>query len=166
MVTGVYPRERVVEELPGWVFERDRFTALINEQSGVIARWQALQFLTRKAIEHRIATRRWRPAHRGVYLTYGGPITLAQRHWVAVLAGSSGPSVMESGNPCLAGLSALQVHGLDRVTSPRIDVLVPAARRLLAPAGVVVHRSVEMDRHPTSRPPTTAIGRAVVDAAA
>jgi very-short-patch-repair endonuclease len=166
MVTGANTREFVAEDVPWSVFDRDPLTTLIDVQAGVIARWQALQLLSRKAIEHRLATRRWRRVHRGVYLAYGGPVTLPQRHWIAVLAGGFGPSLMDSDGPCLAGLSALQVHGLERITSTHIDIVVPSERRLVAPAGVVVHRSVEIDRHPASKPPTTTIGRAVVDAAA
>lgn len=185
MVTGVWPaprvpggtalgservrvagrREVVVEDMPWSVFERDRLTTLIDAQEGVIARWQALQFLTSKAIEHRIASNRWMRVHRGVYLTYGGPITPAQQYWIAVLAGSHGPSLMD-GPACLAGVSALHVHGLRHITPAHIDLVVPASRRLVAPAGVVVHRSVEIERHPALRPPTTTVGRAVVDAAA
>jgi very-short-patch-repair endonuclease len=152
--------------MPWSVFERDPLTALIEQQEGVLARWQARQFLTDSAIEHRVLSRRWRRVHRGVYVTYGGPLTLAQRWWVAVLAGSQGPSSLGAASACLGGVAALQVHGLQRITAARIDLVVPATRRLVAPPGVVVHRTVEVDRHPASRPPTTTIGRAVVNAAA
>jgi very-short-patch-repair endonuclease len=161
MVTGAI----IVEDMPWSVFDRDSLTTLVDAQQGVIARWQALQVLSRKAIERRIDSRRWRRVHRGVYLTYGGPITLTQRHWIAVLAASPGPSLIDSTAACLGGVSALQVHGLQRITSPQIDVLLPASRRLIAPAGVVIHRSSEIDRHPAARLPTTTIARAVVDAA-
>lgn len=157
--------ELVVEDVPWPVLQQDPLTALIDAQAGVIARWQARQFLTSKAIEHRLASNRWRRVHRGVYVTYGGPLTLAQRHWIAVLAASPGPSLMD-GSACLAGVSALQVHGLRTIAARQVDLVVPASRRVVAPPGVVVHRSVEIDPHPASRPPTTTIGRAVVDAAA
>lgn len=152
--------------MPWSVFERDPLTVLVEQQEGVIARWQARQFLTAKAIDHRVSHRRWRLVHRGVYLVYGGPITLSQRHWIAVLAGSHGPSLMDAESACLSGISALQVHGLQRITSSCVDLVIPASRRLVPPPGVVVHRSVDIDRHPLSRPPTTTVGRAVVDAAA
>lgn len=163
-LTGPGRDEVVVEDLPWSVIDRDPLTALIDAQQGVIARWQARQFLTSKAIEHRLASGRWRRVHRGVYVAYGGPLTLAQRHWIAVLAASRGPSLMD-GSVCLAGVSALQVHGLRTIAARQIDVVVPASRRVVAPAGVVVHRSVEIECHPASRPPTTTLGRAVVDAA-
>ncbi|MBX6748303.1 MAG: DUF559 domain-containing protein [Micromonosporaceae bacterium] len=154
----------MVEDVPWWVVQKDPLTALIDAQDGVIARWQARQFLTSKAIEHRVVSGRWRRVHRGVYVAYGGPLTLAQRQWIAVLAASRGPSLMD-GSVCLAGVSALQVHGLRNITARQVDLLVPTARRVVAPPGVVVHRSVDIDHHPASRPPTTTIGRAVVDAA-
>jgi len=161
MVTG----EIIVEDVPWSVFDRDPLAALIEVQQGVIARWQALRFLSKKAVERRIDSHRWRRVHRGVYLTYGGPITTAQRRWIAVLAGSPGPSLTDDTAACLGGVSALQVHGLQRITSMQIDLVVPADRRPTAPAGVVIHRSVDIDRHPASQPPTTTIGRAVIDAA-
>jgi very-short-patch-repair endonuclease len=67
----------------------------------------------------------------------------------------------------LGGVSALQVHGLRGIEAKRVDVVV-AARRQIAPlAGVAIHRArlSDEDRHPWSHPPTTTIGRAVVDAA-
>jgi very-short-patch-repair endonuclease len=156
--------DHVVEDVPWSVINRDPLSALIDAQEGVIARWQARQFLTSKAIEHRIVSSRWCRVHRGVYVAYGGPLTLAQRLWIAVLAASQGPSLVDD-PVCLAGVSALLVHGLRSITARQIDLVVPVSRRIVAPAGVVVHRSVEIDRHPASRLPTTTIGRAVVDAA-
>lgn len=155
--------EILVEDVPWSEYEKDPLTALIERQQGVVAGWQALRFLSQKAIRHRVESGRWRRAHRAVYLTYRGHITLAQRQWIAVLA--AGPT---STAACLGGLSALQVHGLRNITSNQIHLLIPFARRLVAPAGVAVHRSrsfTDEDRHPASLPPTTTLARAVVDAA-
>jgi very-short-patch-repair endonuclease len=158
----------IVEDRPWSEFEKDPLTALIDGQHGVVARWQALRFLTEKAVRHRVATGRWRRVHRAVYLTYGGSITLTQRHWIAVLAGTPGPSITESTSACLGGLSALLVHGLRGVTSDRVHLIAPSPRQVIAPPRTVVHRVQLPDdlRHPASRPPTTTIARAVVDAAA
>ena len=158
----------IVEDRPWSEIAKDPLTALIDEQHGVVARWQARNLLSEKALRHRVAAGRWRRVHRAVYLTYGGAITLAQRHWIAVLSGTTGPSIRDSRAACLGGLSALQVHGLRTITSNQVHLLIPAARRLVAPAGVAVHRSrsfTDEDRHPASLPPTTALARSVVDAA-
>jgi very-short-patch-repair endonuclease len=158
---------RVVDEDPPWSeILKDPLPALIDAQSGVIAGWQARRFLSEKAIRHRVAYGRWRRVHRGVFVTYGGPITRRQRQWIAVLAAA--PSTGDGPVGCLGGLSALQVHGLRGITSERVHLVVPVTREITPPAGVVVHRTrlAPEDRFPWSRPPTTTIGRAVVDAAA
>jgi very-short-patch-repair endonuclease len=62
----------------------------------------------------------------------------------------------------------LELHGLRGITAPVVHLIMTGHRRLSAPAGVVVHRVRALDedeRHPAARPPTTSIGRAVVDAA-
>lgn len=159
----------IVEELPWSELVKDPLTALIDAQHGVVARWQARRHMSEKAIRHRVDSGVWRRVHRAVYRTYRGPVTIAQRHWIAVLAVTPGPSIRDSQAGCLGGLSALRVHGLRNITSDKVHVVVPASRRVEPPAGVVVHRSrdfTEDDRHPASFPPTTTIGRAVVDAAA
>jgi hypothetical protein len=158
----------IVEDRPWSELAKDPFTALIEEQHGVVARWQALRFLTEKAFRHRIASGRWRRVHRAVYLTYNGPVTLSQRQWIAVLAGSPGPSIRDANAACLGGLSALQVHGLRSIKSDRVHLIVPPPRQIIPPRQVTVHR-IQMSgafRHPASRPPATTAGRAVVDAAA
>lgn len=160
------PMGEIVEDRPWSEIIKDPLTALIDAQGGVIAGWQARRFLSEKAIRHRVAYGRWRRAHRNVYIAYGGPIGVRQRQWIAVLAVA--PSTGDSFVACLGGLSALQVHGLRGVSSDRVHLVVPVTREITPPAGVVVHRMrlADDDRHPYSRPPTTTIGRAVVDAAA
>ncbi len=158
----------VVEDRPWSEFERDPLTALIDAQHGVIARWQARRHLSEKAIRHRVETGRWRRVHRAVFRTYGGAVTLAQRHWIAVLAATPGPSIRDGTAACLGGISALLVHGLHGVATDRVHLVVAAPRQVVPPRGVVVHRIrlADQDRHPASHPPTTMLGRAVIDAAA
>jgi hypothetical protein len=157
--------EMVDEDPPWWLYEQDPLTALLERQHGIIARWQALRFLSVKALKHRIASQRWHPVHRGVYRTHGGR-TPEQRPWIAVLA--AGPHTKESGPALLGGITALQAHGLRAIKSDQLHVVVGERRRFTPPDGVVVHRVRidDDDIHPYSRPPTTTIGRAVVDAAA
>ncbi len=156
----------VVEDRP-WSdiardYERDPLTVLVDAQEGIVARWQALKFLTDKAIRHRLATGRWRRVHRAIFCAYHGPLRLAQRQWIAVLAASTKDGPLA----CLGGLSALQVLGLRNVTDDRLHVV--SERELNPPTGVVVHRTrlSGEDRHPSTRPPVTMPGRSVVDAAA
>ena len=156
----------VVDEDPPWsLYERDPLTELIDRQRGIVARWQALRFLSEKALRHRLASGRWHRVHRGVFRAYGGPFTLAQRQWIAVVA--AGPTTKQTGPVLLGGISALQAHGLGRITAERVHVVVGEHRRFTPPQGVVVHRArlVAEDVHPAAHPPTTTLGRAVVDAA-
>jgi very-short-patch-repair endonuclease len=160
----------VVADRPWSTFERDPLTELLDRQDGVIARWQAQRFLTEQAIRHRIESGRWRRLHRGVLHTYGGSLTEPQRWWVAVLALVPHSRSTVDGWPIyLGGITALKALGLRNVRADRIHVIVPDARRVTAPAGVVVHRVSDLpdeDPHLFVRPPTTMPGRAVVDAAA
>jgi hypothetical protein len=110
----------------------DELSYLLRRQDGVISRRQALGLITTSALRHRLRSGRWRRAHFGVYLAQTGPVTRAQQRWIAVLACEG----------ILAGLSALEIHGLRGRLCPRIDLLLPAGRHETdPPRGVVVHRS-------------------------
>jgi very-short-patch-repair endonuclease len=142
--------------------DADPLTWLLFGQDQVISRRQALRFLTSKAVRARLSSRRWRSAAAGVYLTHTGPATRQQQRWIAVLAtGPVRPAV-------LAGLSALESHGLRGHRSEPIHVLIPAGSRDRdVPPGVVVHRTTRLpgaDVH-RSHPPRTMPARSLVDAA-
>ena len=136
---------------------------LLLRQAGVLSRRQALRHLSDKAIRHRLASGRWRLAHRAVYLTHRGPMTEQERRWIACLAAGAGRPTY------LAGASALAVLGLRGYPSKLIHVLVPAHRRDTdPPAGVVVHRTRSLpveDRHVNGSPPCTMPVRSLLDAA-
>jgi very-short-patch-repair endonuclease len=133
---------------------------LLRQQDNVITRRQALEHLSDKALRHLVDSGRWRRLHIGVYAAHSGPLTLAQRHWSAVLsAGGDRMSV------CLGGLTALQAWGLRSITSDGIHVLVPITRQIHV-RGVVVHRTrVPPDVAPHLTPPASFPGRSLVDAA-
>jgi len=134
---------------------------LLHRQAGIITRGQALDHLSAKAIEHRLATGRWRRIHHGVYATHTGPLGFRERVWIAVLAVSAEP-----GTAYLAGLHALCTWGLRGIEPAAIDVLVPHGRRPGPPAGVRVRRSgIAFDQRPDRWPPSTGPGRSLVDAA-
>jgi hypothetical protein len=137
----------VVEDRPPWCIaeDADPLSQLLARQDGVISRPQALRMMSLKSLRHRVASGRWRSVCWGVFVAHSGPITDVQRLWIGVLAvGADTPAY-------LGGLSALIATGLRTVRSSAIHVLVPAYRRLSAPAGVVLHRTrhlPEVDRRP------------------
>lgn len=130
---------------------------------------QALACMTEDALGHQIACQRWQRVRPGIVVAHNGPLTELQRLWVAVLSGGT--------NAVLAGLSAARAGGLRRSAPPSIDVLVPAATRVLQPGrsrarpngiSVIVHRSSvlpDKDLILRARPPRTTMARAIVDAA-
>ncbi|KKK06614.1 hypothetical protein LQ51_07160 [Micromonospora sp. HK10] len=134
---------------------------LLFHQEDVLSLDQARRFLSVKAIRHRVATGRWRQAHRGIYVTHGGPVTEAQRRWVAVLA--AGPSAV------LAGLNAAQAWGLRRYHSGAIHLLLPARHQTRSlPPGIQVHRTTLLpaeDVLDVGQPRRTMPARSLVDAA-
>lgn len=136
---------------------------LLFRQDGVISTRQARRFLSPKAIRHRLASGRWRAAHRGVYLTTTGPVTVHQRRWIAALTAGQGRIAP------LAGLSALAVLGLRGHPDRPIRVLIGIDRQDTDPLpGVRVHRTRHLppeDLHRAGRPPCTMPGRSVIDAA-
>lgn len=132
---------------------------LLWQQHDVIARRQALDFLTEKAMRHLVASGRWRRPYRSVYLATNGQVTTAQRRWIAVLATRG----------ILAGFSALEALGLRGYRKPRIQILVPEHRRVRNPPEFVeVRRTGQLDPvdvHRNGTPPATWHARSVVDAA-
>jgi hypothetical protein len=141
----------------------DRLSQLIHRQDGVVSRWQALRYVSVKALEHAMTSGRWRRVHRGVLLTQSGPLSPAQRAWIGVLAAGGGrwPGV------CLSGLSALYGWGLRRIEPAMIDVLVPHPRQTRPPRGVRNHRTHHLpEAAPHLRPPTAPCGRSLLDAGA
>jgi hypothetical protein len=135
---------------------------LLFEQDGVIARHQALRFMTDARLRRRVSSGRWTRPHRGVYVTHNGPVTLEQRTWIGVLAAGGGRRAP------IAGVSALEALGMRGVASGTVHVLIPARLRDSdPPSGVVVHRTSHLPSRDFLRglPPRTSPARSVVDAA-
>jgi len=134
---------------------------LLERQHGVLSRRQAIDHLTIRMLERRVATGRWQTVHRGVYVTHSGPLTRQQLRWAAVLSG--GRSAL------LGGLSALETLGLRGFTTDRIDILLPStARADASPPGVRPHRTTllpPVDLHRFGDPPRTSPARSLIDAA-
>jgi len=163
--------DEAVDERPWSTVEPDPLTELIDDQNGVIARWQARRFLSEKAIRHRLASGRWRRMFRAVYRAYDGPLTEVQRWWIAILAATPEPNGSPESHRAayLGGVTALLALGLRGIRSDGIHIVVPHNRRVAPPAGVRLHRTMDPpsgDRHPSVRPPATNPGRSIVDASA
>ncbi|WBB73268.1 DUF559 domain-containing protein [Micromonospora sp. WMMD1128] len=141
--------------------DADELTWLLFRQDDVLSLGQALAHLTRKAIRHRVATGRWRQAHRAVLVAHNGPVGSAQLRWIAVLA--AGPTAL------LGGITAAQAGGLRGFPDRVVHLLLPATcRRAPLPAGVRAHRTTHLldeDVVYVGQPPRTAAARSVVDAA-
>lgn len=128
-------------------------------QSGVITRNQARESgLSDRAIDRRVSSGRWQRLHVGVLATFSGQVHRDARLWAAILA--AGPDAM------LSHITAAELWGLAE-QEEEIHVSVPAARRIIAPAGVVVHRSrnVARARHPALSPPRSRVEDTVLDLA-
>jgi hypothetical protein len=136
---------------------------LVTRQDGVIAMSQALEYMSEKAIRHRVASGRWRRLHRAVFVTHSGPIMIKQRLWAAVLAAGQG---VDGAAVAIGGLTALNLRGYETET---VHLLVPVTRRARSvPLYAVVHRTRTLDEDEivqVSRPPRTRPARSLVDAA-
>jgi very-short-patch-repair endonuclease len=138
---------------------RDPFQDLLTHQDAVVHIDQALLHLSRKTVRHRVSSGRWHLAHRSVVVAHNGPVTVAQRRWIAVLAVPGG---------VLGGMTAAQAAGLTGHGGPEIHVVAPSGCRATAPPGVFLHRATVLDDRDllaAGRPPRTRSARSLVDAA-
>jgi very-short-patch-repair endonuclease len=139
----------------------DDLKMLLFRQYGVISRRQALQWLTAKAVRHRLAAGSWEQVHWGIYVT-NGALTLddRQRRMVASLAAGSGRPA------AVGGVSALHVMGLRGFSTSAVHV---ARYRVQGPpVFAIVHRTRVLGRdqiHRMTAPPSTIAGRSVLDGA-
>jgi very-short-patch-repair endonuclease len=128
----------------------------LERQAGVVARWQALDAgLSRKAIEVRLRTGRWRRLHPGVYATFTGIPGRQAQLWAAVLHCGSGAALSHE--------SAAELCGLVDETAHPIHVSVSSRRKVSAPTPLVVHHVARVRAHPSRQPPQTAIDDIVID---
>jgi very-short-patch-repair endonuclease len=134
---------------------------LARAQLGVVRRDQLRTLgVTHDHVRTQVRAQRWTAIGPRVVVLSRGALTRAQRR--AVGLAHAGPSSV------LAGLTALEVHGLRDWERDDIHVLVPHG---LAPPrlpGVVVHQTHHLDPHdlaPTTWPPFTTAAKAAVDAA-
>jgi hypothetical protein len=108
--------------------------SVIAEQASVVSRPQVLRAgMARSMITSKVKHGLWQQIHPGVYGAFTGTISWQARLWAAVLY--AGPGAL------LSHESAAEVLGLTERRCPVIQVTIPAARRVRAPAGVAVHHS-------------------------
>lgn len=131
-------------------------------QDDVATRAQLLAAgLSPAALRAQLSARRWQVRGPGVVVLHNGPLTGRQRLWCAVLAGG--------GQLCaLAGPTAAAAQGLSGFEDERVHLVVPRGARLAPQPWVRLHESRRFgpeDLHPSRRPATVRLERAVVDTA-
>jgi hypothetical protein len=128
-------------------------------QAGVITRGQAIKSgMLASAIRWKLERGAWRQLYRGVYVTFTGPVTRDAQLWAAVLYAGRGA--------LLSHQTAAEIHRLTDRRSPLIHVTIPAARQVIPPKGVVIHRSSFADpgwRFPHGVPPHTFVEETIID---
>jgi len=136
--------------------------SVVIEQDGALATWQANELFGRHRVHNEVASGRWHRPARGVVVLHNGPLSPAQRNWVALLACARGA--------VLGGITALRCDGF---TGLRTNVEWP---RVVQPMGakrpsfeaVQLHWSAHLDDqdvHPIRRPRRHRPARAAIDEA-
>jgi Transcriptional regulator, AbiEi antitoxin len=106
--------------------------AIARSQGGVVSRRQLLGHGLSSAAIGRLTGRGvLEPAARGVYLVGGAPLTYRARLWIAILATDG----------MLAYGTAAELWAITHERADHVHVLIPHARRVVAPARVQVHRA-------------------------
>ena len=134
--------------------------ALARAQLGVVRRTQlATLGITRHHVRRQLEAQRWRVIGPNVVILSTGPLTRAQARWAAVL--HAGPRAL------LAGLTALESHGLRGWPREELHVLVPMGVSVPTLPRLSVHRTrllAAADPRAAGCPATT-VARATLDAA-
>jgi hypothetical protein len=153
IVSGRIHTFRMGDKLPAELRDQARW------QAGIITREQALRAgLSRNAVVSKLRQGRWLQVYRGVYATFSGPIGRGAELWAVVLYTGSGARLSHE-------TAAELIHLRDR-PSPLIHVTIAAKRRVVAPTGVAIHRSVAPEtswRFARGIPPHTFAEETVID---
>ena len=135
-----------------------RSTSLVLDQCGALATAQAVELFGRSRVRSKVSSDRWQRPTRGVVVMHNGPLTDAQRDWVALL---SCPR-----NSALAGRTALGWDGFTGLDEPHPHVVLPSGCNRPRHGDVVPHFSTmldERDLHPLRQPRRTRTARSLVD---
>jgi very-short-patch-repair endonuclease/predicted transcriptional regulator of viral defense system len=135
--------------------------AFADAQHGVVSRAQLLQAgLTRNEIDHRIAARRLRRVHQGVYAVGHKRLRVEGRWMAAVLACGKGA--------VLSHQTAAAAWELRRVGSGAIHISVPGDAGRKRRAGIKLHRSTTLTPDDVAHRqgiPVTTVARTIIDLA-
>jgi hypothetical protein len=133
---------------------------LLRLQRGVLSRAQALSSgLTAKALAYKIRPGGpWQKVLPGVYAAATGELTSEQRQAAAILYAGDGSLI--------TGLTAVRFHRIRGPDARKVDVLVPAERKVASRGYVAVHRTRRMPTTWAVDYPRAVVlpGRAVADA--
>lgn len=117
--------------------ESRRLRAVINSQSQVVSREQALGEMSRHALGYRLRPEGpWRRLLPGIYLTVTGAPTQQQLEMAAALY--AGPQ------SAVTGAAALRYYGLPSPQSRVVDVLVPVLVQRRGASYVRLHRTARI----------------------
>jgi hypothetical protein len=133
---------------------------LVDGQHGVLTREQAVGAgLSRGQIAARLDSGRWQRLHRGVFVTFSGPVPREAQLWGAVLR--------VGGHAVLSHHTAAEAWRLSDVPSSLIHVTVPRKASASAIPGLVLHFSARLAeaRHPARLPPQTKLEETALDLA-
>lgn len=136
---------------------------LLSDQHGVVARVQLTGIgVTEATIQRLLRRRELVRVHTGVYVDHTGPLSWRQRAWAAVLACAPAALGRDS------ALRAVEGPGRrGRSEDAPIHVLIGRNRRLVAPAGVVLHRVSDLEERVawSMGPPRDSYDAALLDVA-
>jgi hypothetical protein len=133
---------------------------VLDRQHGVLTREQAMSAgLSRHLIAARLDSGRWQRLHRGVFVTFSGPVPREAQLWGAVLRVGE--------HAVLSHHTAAEAWRLSDVPSGLIHVAVPRKAASSAVPGLVLHFSSRLaeGRHPARLPPQTKLEETVLDLA-
>lgn len=127
--------------------------------------------LTDDAVRWRVNSRRWVRVHSGIYLTKPGRSGIDLAHWAALLRADPGIARIPLGmdhvpQAALSGESAACEWGLLTPAPARVQLIVPARRRVGSWPGVTVLRRRDFDRVMASfGAPRTTLRATILDCA-
>lgn len=140
---------------------RSGLDEVVWAQVGVLSRRQLSDYgVTKDGVRSQIRARRWRLVGPRVVVLHRGPLSRAQRLWVAVLHGGR--------HAALAAWTAAEIAGLTGFERAAVHIVVPRGTLVPRLRGLVVHESRRLspeDIHPAALPRRVRSERAVLDAA-
>lgn len=146
---------------PDW----NRLRALADQQRDLLTRRQCLAAgLSGKAVDWRVARKRWIVLHEGVYLTRPGRTDWVTAAVAAVLRCSSGQCAADA---ALRGRTAAHLWGLVPASPDVMEIVVPQRRSVRTGPGLAVRRSMRWDDLVDDRayPWRTTVAATVLDVA-